>query len=69
MIRYEYIEPTSGTDSTPVVVSRTRGEIVAEYYSYWSERMRHAGKVSEITIEHCIEDWCAIHWAERKDMP
>jgi hypothetical protein len=69
VIHYEYIEPTSGTDFTPVVISRTREEILAEYYPYWAERMARAGRATELTAERCLEDWCVIHWAARRDEP
>ena len=67
MTHYEYIEPTSGTDPTPVTVSRTREQIITEYFPSWAARMCEVGRAEQITLDRCIDDWCVIHWATRKD--
>ena len=41
----------------------TRAELLAEYFPYWAEEMRQAGKEADISEDKCIEDWIAGHWA------
>ena len=69
MRTFEYIEPTSVEDSTPVFLRKTEEEILTEYWNYWKEKMaRCCSNKNAITKENCIEDWCVIHWAtEVKD--
>jgi hypothetical protein len=38
-------------------------EILAQYFDYWSGRMKSVGRHSQISAANCIEDWCIIHWA------
>lgn len=47
-----------------VVETWSEHQIVKSYIKYWSMRMIEAGKGDEITVERCIDDWCAVHWAE-----
>ena len=65
MKRWRYIEPTSATDSTPVVVTMSEAEILAAHYAHWCDEMRRAGKADEISEQACVEDWVTVHWAER----
>lgn len=64
MTQWRYIEPTSATDSTPVVFIVTEAEIIATYYAYWANQMRRAGKADEINEHGCVEDFIVVHWAE-----
>ena len=41
----------------------TEQEILDEYYGYWCDRMRKAGKEDEISKELCIEDWILVNYA------
>jgi hypothetical protein len=43
-------------------------QIIKSYWTYWYTKMIEAGKGDMVTTEHCIEDWCTVHWAtESKD--
>ena len=61
---WRYSEPTSPTDSTPVVHIITDPEILREYFPHWKGEMERAGKAHLISEELCIEDWVMVHWAE-----
>ena len=41
-------------------------QIIKSYYTYWSTKMIQAGK-DDISREHCIDDWCVVHWAQQTD--
>ena len=60
--RWRYIEP--GPSLEPIERVFTDEEILATYYAYWQERMRHVGKADQISPENCIEDWVVVNWAE-----
>lgn len=62
-LRWRYIEPTSADDSTPLEVVRTEGQIIQEYFPWWSEQMRLRGKHELISERNCIDDWVTVHWA------
>jgi hypothetical protein len=42
-------------------------DIKRDYYPYWYEKMclKYGKKhVDDIyTFEHCLDDWCVVHWA------
>ena len=42
-------------------------QILQSYFDYWYGQMRKVGKLDEISIENCIEDWVCGHWAWRTD--
>lgn len=42
----------------------TDEQILAEYYDYWQGQIRRVGREHLISPENCIEDFCAVHWAE-----
>lgn len=56
-------------NNNDVVEILTQDEIIAQYWEYWSERMREIGREAEISIQRCIEDWCVIHWAIEINVP
>lgn len=63
---YTIVEP--GDDgTTPVYSTLSEHEILAEYFDYWSRRMKEVGKKDEINTQSCIEDWCIVHWAWETD--
>ena len=64
MKRWSYIEPTSATDMTPVVITMSEDEILKEYYPFWEGQMLKLGRGGKISPEACIEDWVVVHWAE-----
>lgn len=41
----------------------TRSEILKEYFPWWIEQMRKAGKADLISEDRCVEDFCVVHWA------
>lgn len=45
------------------VATKSDEEIINEYYEYWSQKVKEAGKEELICEENCIEDWVEIHWA------
>lgn len=42
-------------------------QIIESYWTYWCTRMIQAGKGDLMSTERCIEDWCAVHWAQETD--
>lgn len=64
---YSYSEPGE-TDMQMVKTILSEKEILAEYWNYWSDRMKQGGFASQISKERCIEDWCMIHWASEEDV-
>ncbi len=50
-----------------VVVAMSEGDIIDEYWEYWSEAMMKKGLDDLITKENCIEDWVVVHWAVEVD--
>ena len=42
-------------------------QILQSYFDYWYAQMRKVGKLDEVNIKNCIEDWCVGHWAWRTD--
>lgn len=62
MSAWRYLE--MGSDGQPVVVTMSEEDIIREYYPYWQEQMRRAGKADQISEQGCIEDWVVVHWAE-----
>lgn len=64
MRHFTYVEPTSATDMTPIFVTLSEEQIIAQYWDYWCANMQKIGfKRCELDHAHCIEDWCTIHWA------
>lgn len=41
----------------------TENQILADYYPWWCEEMRKAGKADKISPQNCIDDFCVVHWA------
>lgn len=75
---WEYIEPTSGEDHTPVTVRVTDYGILKPggYFSYWLGKMLekyeayqllefHANKPGGLQ-EMCIQDFTDGHWAREQ---
>jgi hypothetical protein len=64
----EHIEPTSGTDSTPVTIRVTREEAIKTMRALWKRnfpRWRDSRPDDEV-----IEDYMALHWAKQvKEVP
>ena len=54
----------SGNNTTPIF---SEHEIGVFYYPYWCEKMKKAGKESQICFENCLEDWITINWAWEVD--
>jgi hypothetical protein len=48
-----------------LIVEKTEDQILAEYWNFWSQKMRDKyGEDHElITTENCIEDWMISNWA------
>jgi hypothetical protein len=38
-------------------------DIIRDYFPYWSDKMKKAGKEDKINHENCINDWVITHWA------
>lgn len=65
MASWTYVEP--GDDGvTPVYVTLSEEQIIAEYYAWWSEQMLRIGKADQISAQNCIEDWVTVHWAAKR---
>lgn len=58
-----YVEPIKESSEPIYTILSDRG-ILTEYWDYWCERMRSAGKEAEINANDCILDWATIHWAQ-----
>ena len=48
---------------TNLVCEITDEQIINEYFTYWSQQMILAGKVDEINLENCIQDWVTVNYA------
>lgn len=46
-----------------VVETWSEDQIIKSYYTYWYGKMVQANKHDMISKQHCIEDWCVVHWA------
>ena len=42
-------------------------QILQSYFDYWYGQMRKVGKLDEINIKNCIDDWVVGHWAWETD--
>mgnify|MGYP003338562724 FL=1 len=42
-------------------------QIIESYYKYWSTCNLINDPQSDISREHCIEDWIVVHWAVETD--
>ena len=61
---YEYSEPSSETDPTPVFVRRSEHEILIEYSGFWIKQMIKAGQnLQDCTLQDIIDDWIVVNWA------
>jgi hypothetical protein len=58
-----YCEPVSETSSEPVYHIYSDRAILDTYWDYWSTAMRAVGRELQISENHCITDWAAVHWA------
>jgi hypothetical protein len=58
-----YAEPASETSSEAVYQIYSDRAILDTYWDYWSSTMRALGRELQISENHCITDWAAIHWA------
>jgi hypothetical protein len=73
MKKWRYEEPDWDEEGNlqslePVVITMSEHDILLEYYPFWCEEMRKAGKANEISEQSCIEDWIVTNWAyEVKD--
>jgi hypothetical protein len=59
-----YVLVEDGADEDGFVTI-TEDEILADYWSYWHNKMvRKFGPGDDlITTENCIKDWCVVHYA------
>ena len=64
---YEIAYPDENNND--IVEVLTEDEIIAQYWEYWSGKMKEIGREADITRERCIEDWSVIHWAEIVNVP
>lgn len=46
-----------------VRVEMTRDQILDEYYEYWATKMKETNQEHLIDEDHCVLDWCILHWA------
>lgn len=49
--------------NNPVTHRYSEHQILAEYFPYWSKKMRELGREHLISEETCIEDWVVVNWA------
>ena len=64
---YSYIEPSDNElEITKVVYSEK--EILEEFWDHWTTEMKGNGHANLISMEMCVDDWCAMHWATREDV-
>jgi len=66
---YRYIEPKDpkNKDWSAEIVTLSEQEILDYYWDSWYTNMcKKFGKNAvdrEYTKNHCLKDWCVIHWA------
>jgi len=41
----------------------SEGDILEEYWDWWSSEMVRLGRHSLISSQNCIDDWVVTHWA------
>jgi hypothetical protein len=62
---YTYVEP--GQDDKPVYVTKSRRDIICEFYPEWSAKMMHKYGEDSFhetwTVSDCVDDWVTIHMA------
>lgn len=61
------VEPPTENCFTVITTTLSDDQILKEYFDYWSNAMKSAGKTKEITANNCIYDWCVVHWAWETD--
>lgn len=65
---YSYVEPSEFNELEATKFVLSEEEILKDYWDYWCDRMKEAGKAEEINKKNCIDDFCAIHWATEEDV-
>ncbi len=60
---WTYVEP--GKEGKEEYRTLSEKRILADYFPYWSKRMREVGREHLITKQNCIDDWVTLHWAWR----
>lgn len=61
---YSFVEPSVHCDH-PVTRIVSEEDIIREYFPYWSRDCFNKGVDPEkITVENCIEQFLAVHWAQ-----
>jgi hypothetical protein len=59
---WRYVE--MGPDSRPVLHTVSEATILADYFPYWSAKMRtHGHPEPTITEDACLDEWVVVHWA------
>jgi hypothetical protein len=67
---YSFYTPVLDMGETPIVITKTREEILDEHWDFWHEKMvqEHGEHSDLITGENCIQDWCTMNqaWKNKK---
>lgn len=58
------VSPASADCPEPVYQIYSEKAVLAEYYDYWSSKMRSKNLDHQISEVGCIQDWVIINWAE-----
>jgi hypothetical protein len=61
MEKYAFYTPILDMGEEPLVITKTREEVLNDHWEWWKVRMvKLHGENSElITAENCIADWCS----------
>ena len=63
---FSFVESEDDFNITKLVYSER--EILDEFWEYWCKEMKGNGYAELISYQNCIDDWCALHWAQREDV-
>ena len=66
MRTFEWTEPTSCSDMTPVIHTITDYEIILIFWLRWSNEVfeKRPDNTFYITADNCIDDFCMLHWCD-----
>jgi hypothetical protein len=63
---YSYVYSEDDFEINKTIYSEE--EILAEFWEFWSKEMRGNGYAELINKQACIDDWCALNWAQPEDV-
>jgi hypothetical protein len=65
---YSYTVPDDDESLEATKYIYSTDEILGEYWDFWTDKMRAAGRSHLINKDTCVDDWCSTHWATEEDI-